>query len=268
MAYADPVDPATPSDSDLAGQGDDKLREFKRAFRQRLLSFFQDVDADPLVPKIDSIPWATFSDNTVDARILLNASLTVDKLKTDNPIPADMVHASSILDGEVITAKLVDAAVTTPKIADLAVTTAKVANAAITTPKLADASVTTPKLVDGSVTVAKLDPAIGAGLLIHLRGNYVFPAATTMDGTTYWLQFDITNASIAALPFTGAAVVQPDLTGVNPAAGDWTDDLVFLASVIGAAGARSLRIRMKYSGSATKDVSARAIDWFITQPLS
>src|SRR4051812_33273956 len=108
MAYADPLNPATPADTDISGQGDDRMRETKRALIQRLGSFFQNVDADPMVPRANSIPVATFADNTFPGAKLLDGSVKVIKLDATENIPADMVNTASIE----------DAAVTTPKLGD------------------------------------------------------------------------------------------------------------------------------------------------------
>lgn len=49
MAFVDDLDPLTPDGSDLVSQGDDRIRETKRALIERLLSVFADVNADPMV---------------------------------------------------------------------------------------------------------------------------------------------------------------------------------------------------------------------------
>jgi len=51
MAYVYALDPTTPASTDFARNGDDEIRNFKAAVRERLLSFFADVDADPMVTK-------------------------------------------------------------------------------------------------------------------------------------------------------------------------------------------------------------------------
>lgn len=50
MAYTNPLDPATPADTDPVAQGDDRMRELKAAIIERLETLVEDVDADPLVP--------------------------------------------------------------------------------------------------------------------------------------------------------------------------------------------------------------------------
>lgn len=48
MPYTNPLDATTPLDTDLLSAGDDSIRELKAAIRERLLTAFVDVDADPL----------------------------------------------------------------------------------------------------------------------------------------------------------------------------------------------------------------------------
>ena len=55
MPYADPLDPLTPPGSEGMVQGDDRIRELKRALIQRLLSIVVDVDAVPLQLKTTAI---------------------------------------------------------------------------------------------------------------------------------------------------------------------------------------------------------------------
>lgn len=49
MPYADVFDLTTPTGAEGLSNGDDRIREFKRALSQRLLTLVEDVDADPLV---------------------------------------------------------------------------------------------------------------------------------------------------------------------------------------------------------------------------
>jgi hypothetical protein len=94
-AYADPIDILTPDGADKRKFGDDNIREFKRAVRERLASIFVDIDSDPLVLK----PGVITSGMLVDALIL--------------------------------TAKIADLNVTTGKLADRVVTGIKLGLAAV-----------------------------------------------------------------------------------------------------------------------------------------
>lgn len=56
MPYTFVYDDTVPAGSDFLSQGDDAIREFKDAVKERLESFFTGIDIDPLVPKDGSIP--------------------------------------------------------------------------------------------------------------------------------------------------------------------------------------------------------------------
>lgn len=269
MAYADPVDAATPADTDISGQGDDKIREFKRGIRQRLASFFQNVDNDPLVPIPGLIPVDTFLDDTFPGAKLVADSIPTAKLLHTDTIPADMVIAASIKNLEVTTPKLADDAVTTPKIADHAVTRLQLADDAVETSVIKDKQVTAAKIADHTITALQLDPAVAAGRVTQLNGNYVFAGSTVIAGAgTDYLQIDIASVDIAALPLNSPAIATPDLSGLNPAAGEWPDGLVFHACVIGILGARSLRVRIKNTNTFDVDVSAKSFYWQINQAIA
>lgn len=51
MAYSNPLDPATPAFDGDAGLGDDQLRELKAALKERVESFFEDINGDPWKPR-------------------------------------------------------------------------------------------------------------------------------------------------------------------------------------------------------------------------
>lgn len=55
MPYADPLDPLTPGGSAGLVDGDDRIREMKRAIIQRLGSIVVDVDANPLQLKTTAL---------------------------------------------------------------------------------------------------------------------------------------------------------------------------------------------------------------------
>lgn len=48
MAYVEPWDPTTPSDVEGVSQGDDRIRELKRAIEERMETLVEDWDEDPL----------------------------------------------------------------------------------------------------------------------------------------------------------------------------------------------------------------------------
>lgn len=140
MPYADPIDPTTPDDSAIAGEGDDRIRELKRALIDRIESFFQSIDQQPWQVKLDAIdPSAAFSDATISGAKLINASVPLAKLAALPEVGA----------GAITTSNLADGSVTTPKLADAAVTNQKIFDGAVDTVKLADASVKRVKLYAG-----------------------------------------------------------------------------------------------------------------------
>jgi hypothetical protein len=86
MAYPDPFNLATPADTDLRGQGDDRIRELKRALDQRFGTVFTGMDVDPLTFIAGIIPGAAIANGainlarmaagSVDTAQLLDASVT------------------------------------------------------------------------------------------------------------------------------------------------------------------------------------------------
>lgn len=52
MAFGNPIDPATPTDADLA-TGDDEFRQLKAALIERVNSYFNDIDEDPWTVRDD-----------------------------------------------------------------------------------------------------------------------------------------------------------------------------------------------------------------------
>lgn len=170
MAYADSVDPTQPPDSQVVSQGDDRIRETRAGFIERLSTIFADIDADPLTFIPGIVPEAALADNSVTAakikdgevgafELAMNAVETakIADLAVSTAKIADLaVTAAKIADGGVGTTELADGAVSAAKIADDSVSTAKIQNLGVTTAKLADGSVTEVKLADGAVTSVKI----------------------------------------------------------------------------------------------------------------
>lgn len=65
MAYTRNIDIADPADSDEARYGAKEIRESKIDWKERIESFFADVDADPLVPISPFIEESLFDANTI-----------------------------------------------------------------------------------------------------------------------------------------------------------------------------------------------------------
>lgn len=139
MAYVDPLDPISPPSTEAVGQGDDRIREFKRAIIERVESFFTGVDIDPWLPKDGSIPPSIFADNTFPGSKLIDGSISLAKLAT-MPFPGT---------GTITAVELADGSVTTPKLADASVTSAKLVAGAVGNAALAAGAVRRANLYDG-----------------------------------------------------------------------------------------------------------------------
>lgn len=79
MAYTNlTFDPATPTDTDLASLGDNEIRKLKLDIKERLESYFESFDDDPLVPKA-GVPVP--SDNEIE--IGVEAGRPADAVTSD-----------------------------------------------------------------------------------------------------------------------------------------------------------------------------------------
>jgi hypothetical protein len=258
MAYGDPLDETTPADSDFTGQGDDRIREFKRAIRQRLASFFSNIDVDPMVPKNGSIPAAS----------LVAESVTAAQLA------ASAVGTAEIADGAITKAKLAagvdippDDTISTIKLQDLSVTTAKLADESVTAGKLAPGVGGIP---DGSIGRDQLAGPTKDHLLYVQKGRFTYPAGFSLDTGS-------TNTLITISVDTND-VVGPDVMVIlNPRHVDpdvgvdaWYRHLVFQGCVQIIAGNPSPRliIRVQNNDGAPVDVSGKSIDWMVVQIYS
>lgn len=130
MPFLEPLDPATPDGSASAGEGDDRIRELKRAIIERVESFFVDIEGDPWVPKLDAINLAAvISDNTVPGAKLQDNSISLSKLASLPDVTG--IVTTQIADGAITTPKLADDAVTNDKLADNAVGSAQIASSVV-----------------------------------------------------------------------------------------------------------------------------------------
>ena len=249
MAYADPVDPATPGDPDIAGQGDDRIREFKRGIRQRLASFFVNVDADPLVPKPNSIPVDVFADNSVDGKFLKVATIPADRV-----IGGGGGGAAAPGPNSVNSAALQDNAVTNLKLGDNAVDERVIAPNSVGNSEMKDDAINTPELVDSAVTRPKIATVTRGVLGRVTKGSYVVPAGNLLAGPTYRKDINI--------PVAVNAVVAPDAMAIvySPA---FKDSVVIAPVVI--AGNISCGIR-DFENQGTKDMSGTTLHWMVIQP--
>lgn len=229
MAYADPLDPTTPGDLSIAGQGDDRIRELKRALIARLLTLVTDVNADPLVLKNLLIATAMLQDKAVTGAKIADKGVDTGQI-ADGAVETlqladDAVTVDKIIDGAVETPQLKDFNVTAVKIADDAVVTRTILDANVTEPKLADDAVSTRTIVDGAVTAAKLDAGvINTNSIIMLQASRVLSQAEAEIAGDSFEEYDI--------PLVGAKVGYPVIvertspepyptTGALPGSGGW-----------------------------------------------
>jgi len=145
MAYTEPWDEATPADTELISNGDDRIRELKRSIRQRLITVFPGWPAaDPLVLAGGSVGNTQINPGALSGDRIANLG----------------IGSAQLADGAVTAIKLLDGAVATAKLADGAVATAKIADNAVTQAKLADSSVSTSKVQAGGITVDKIASSV------------------------------------------------------------------------------------------------------------
>lgn len=248
MAYADPVDPATPADSDISGQGDDRIREFKRGIRQRLLSFFFDVDADPLVPKDGVLRSEMFPDDEIDGSKLAPGSVNADRLSGGGG------GGGGVTDNSVYTAALQDNSVTHPKLANNAVEADKIADGAVTGPKIANAVVNTVHLVDGAVNRPKLAAPMRGVLGYVTKGAFNVPAGNLLSGPTY--------RKVINIPVALNAVVSPNAMAIVYSVA-MADAVIIAANIVGGNIVCGIR---DYENQGTKDLSGTVLNWMVIQP--
>jgi hypothetical protein len=249
--YGDPLDQTTPADLDMAGQGDDRIREFKRAVRQRLASFFQNVDSDPLVPIVGSIPPSTFADNSIPGTKLIVGSVPADRI-----IGGGGGGGGTVGPNSVNTVALQDNSVTNAKIADNAVDARTIAPGAVGSSELAVDAVNTTNVVDGAINRAKLEGPLKTGLAHRNFTSFQFPPSTVINpGDTYW---DI--STIVTNDQTGGAVavhIQPDMDYADsglPA--HWSDGLVMHGNIGVSGSTEKLILRIHNAGGTARDVSS------------
>lgn len=250
MAYPDPLDPATPSDADISGQGDDRIREFKRAVIQRLLSFFTDVNVDPLVPKHGSIPVTIFDDDSVDGKFLKVAS-----------VPADRVIGGGGGGGApgpntVNSAALQDNAVTNAKIADNSVDARTIAPDSVGNSELQDDAVNTANILDNAITRPKI-AAVTRGVLGYVtKGAFNVPAGNLLAGPTY--------RKVINIPVALNGVVSPDAMAIVYSVA-MADSVIIAANIVGGNIVCGIR---DYENQGTKDLSGTVLNWLVIQPYA
>lgn len=263
MAYADDLDPATPPSGGAVGQGDDEIRKKTRAIRERLGSFFVDVDADPMVPKPDSVPNAALTDNSIDGTKIKIASLPYDRLTN---LPGSEAPADSVS-----TASLQAKSVTNEKIADGAVDTRTLANGAVTSDKLADNSVGSAKISDGAIHRSELSTALQQVLpYIHLL-YITLPAATTIaDGGVYRGGENLTNTldTNDKSGYLTPVLIEPVMSAVEVSGAIfWSDAVIMHAAIAMVGGQETVVYRLCNESGVVVDISSQIIMIAIMQTL-
>jgi hypothetical protein len=264
MAYGDPLDQSTPADLDMAGQGDDRIRELKRALRQRLASFFVDVDADPLVPKAGSInPAVAFADGSIPG-----TKITINSLPADRIIGGGGGGGGGVTDNSVYTNAIQNLAVSNGKLADNSVDARVIAPGAVGSSELAVDAVNNVAIIDGALSRSKILPALKANLTFIATHIFQFPPATILaPGDTYW---DITT--IITNDQTGGSVMvhmQPDLDYADsglPA--HWSDGLTMHGNIGVSGVTEKLILRIHNASAVNRDVSSHYLWCFLFQRLS
>jgi hypothetical protein len=194
MAYADPIDPATPGDGNFAGQGDDRIRELKRALIERLSTFFVDINADPLVPKAGAVP-ADSSPAITDLKNSL-ASFYIDMdddplVPKPNSIPQNAIQGGVAPEGGTNTSALQDGSVTEPKLHDDSVSNRTIQDNAVLGVNIKDLEISTPKLGDGAVTLGKVNSALKDLVTTVKTATIALTQAQTVMASGTFREYDL-----------------------------------------------------------------------------
>lgn len=217
-------DPAQPADIDQSAQGDDRIRELKRALTERLNRVWPNwPNGDPLTWTAGIIPSAalTFSAGSVPALSLPAKSVTqalIALLAIGTPELIDLaVTAAKIANGAVgdvqlgnfpgthVTdntlpgAKLIDASIGSAKYALLSILAGALADGAVSTSKILDANVTNAKVLDTTLEVVKFSVA-AKGLISVTKFVDVVVVLTTLGS----------RATVTQAPTAFAGVAQKD----------------------------------------------------------
>jgi|SRR3982750_34427 len=199
MVYVNPMNPATPADGDVTSQGDDRIREAKAAWIERLSTIFTDINLDPLVFRAGVIAGTAIANLGIDTAQLADAAVTAVKIE-DNAVTDAKINGmdgAKLTDNTVTGPKLVDDSITGSKLADATVDATKLADNAVTTLKLANDAVTNAKILDNVIELVKLSATAKGKISVtkHVDLNVV----TGNQGSD-------TNTSVGGAAFPGAAV--------------------------------------------------------------
>lgn len=241
MPYTDPLDPATPISTEAAGQGDDRIRELKRALIERLETAFTDLDADPLKLIDGSIdPTTMFADGSISGAKLTNGTVTLAKL----------AGLPGIADGSVTNPKIADGAVTETKIADDAVTAAKIPDGTLRRAKLH------ANLRQDLVYWKQMTLTLGSAVI---AANGVYATAVILDTNDQY------GVSVAV-------VVQPAFIYNDGSVGSVPtnpiDYFIIHAATVQSAGNEYVVLRLKNLSTLPQDISGITFYIHLLQRLS
>lgn len=199
MVYVNPMNPATPADGDVSSQGDDRIREAKAAWIERLSTIFTDINVDPLVFRAGVIAGAALVNASVDTLQLKDAAVTTPKIKDDAVTDAKIngMDGAKLTDNTVTGPKLVNDSVTGAKLANDSVDVNKLANNAVTTAKIADDAVTNVKILDAVIELVKLSAAA--------KGKIAVTKSVDINVVTAGQGSD-SNTVVGSAAFPGAAI--------------------------------------------------------------
>lgn len=195
MPYVDPFDLTTPADNTVVGLGDDRVRELKRALKERIESFFTGIDVDPWVPKAGVVGLTALANGDLPAGVKILAanvtdgnittakyaglSITFDKIAAGNVRTNHHADSNDAAPAETAPVEAVgDIGITGRKLDSAAIIERHYATGSIPTAAYKDVSITSAKLADGAVTTAKLEGTVLDGLVKQFTGTLAIAAAS------------------------------------------------------------------------------------------
>lgn len=261
IPYADPIDETQPTALGDLAQGDDKIRELKRALAQRMVDIVDGWPNGPLLLKVAVayITTAMLADNAVTRVKMADAS----------------VGTAELVDAEVTGAKIAPLALTTGLYAALSVTDEKIAG--MNGSKLVDGTVTAAKVVpgafltevvDGSITNVKVADAVleiaklsaAAKALIAQTKKVVVATAASNQGSD-------TSTEVGVGAIVGAVV--GDVVAIGfPNMDAWTAAQRTNGWYAFVSSAGQVKLRVLNSTSGNKDWPAASFTLSITKPIS